>query len=210
MLPAGNRGSFNNPTEELYNSYATNDIRRNFNIKVYKPNPFSAPTTWTYWAAKHNSASAVANDSELDWPVLRYSDVLLMYCEADGTPNTTTLGYLNRVHTRAGLTAVNPTTIPAFEKAVADERRWEFALENQRWFDLLRFNTTMTSITAENVMINHFTAMEPFYAQYNDPLTATQLQTKVTVPNDKFKLLPIPNFEIITNTINPIEQNSGY
>ncbi|WP_418263222.1 RagB/SusD family nutrient uptake outer membrane protein [Flavobacterium faecale] len=210
-VPAGTRGSYNNPTEELYKSYGETDVRRNYNIKVYKPTPTSAPSTFTYWASKHITTVAVANDSELDWPVLRYSDILLMYCEAVGTANTTTLDYINRVHTRAGLpayTLLNLATTASYELAVANERRWEFALENQRWFDLLRFNTTMTTITAKGVMDNHFANMTAFYSMYDNPFSLTQLQAHTADP--KFKLLPIPNIEIITNTKTPINQNEGY
>ncbi|WP_163397731.1 RagB/SusD family nutrient uptake outer membrane protein [Flavobacterium fluviatile] len=209
--PAGTRGAFNNPTAELYDSYPANDLRRDYTIKVYKPTSTSASSTWTYWAAKHNILTTVANDSELDWPVLRFSDVLLMYCEAVGASNTTTLGYLNQVHTRAGLaplTTASISTTALYEKAVADERRWEFALENQRWFDLLRFNTTMPTINAKTVMSNHFATMQPFYSQYDGAYTTQQLQEKTNDP--KFNLLPIPNVEIVTNTTYPIIQNPGY
>jgi starch-binding outer membrane protein, SusD/RagB family len=209
--PAGTRWAYNNPTAELYDSYGATDLRKDYTIKVYKPKTTSLPREFTYWAAKHNIATAIANDSELDWPVLRYSDILLMYCEAVGTYNTTTLGYINQVHTRAkltALTAANLSTPALYEKAVADERRWEFALENQRWFDLLRFNTTMPTINAQAVMSKHFETMQPFYAQYDGAYTTAQLQAKTADP--KFNLLPIPNVEIVTNTINPIPQNPGY
>ena len=212
VYPTGTRDGFNNPTPEFYDSYAATDKRRDFNIKVFKPSGTAAdPTKWTYWSGKHNIAVTVLNDSELDWPVLRFSDVLLMYCEADGTNNTTTLGYLNRVHTRAGLTALTATDVatPAlYEKAVANERRWEFAIENQRWFDLLRFNKTMTTINAKAVMDNHFLLMDPFYIQYAAPYTTAQLQAKTADP--KFNLLPIPNVEIVTNTSQVIPNNPGY
>ncbi|WP_445731352.1 RagB/SusD family nutrient uptake outer membrane protein [Mariniflexile sp.] len=212
VYPTGTRGGFNNPTPELYDSYAPTDKRRDFTIKVFKPSGTAAtPSKWTYWSGKHNIQVSVQNDSELDWPVLRFSDVLLMYCEADGTNNTTTLGYLNQVHTRAGLTALTSTDVntPAlYEKAVADERRWEFAIENQRWFDLLRFNKTMTTITAKGVMDNHFLLMDPFYVQFAAPYTTAQLQAKTADP--KFDLLPIPNVEIVTNTVQVIPNNPGY
>ncbi|MEZ7515268.1 RagB/SusD family nutrient uptake outer membrane protein [Flavobacterium frigidarium] len=209
--PAGTRGSYNNPTEEFYKSFGTSDIRRDYNIKVYKPTASSLPETWTYWAAKHNISTTVQNDSELDWPVLRYSDVLLMYCEAVGVNNATTLAYLNQVHVRAGLTALTATNVAtqaAYESAVANERRWEFALENQRWFDLLRFKKTLTTVNAKAIMSNHFAEMQPFYSQYDGAYTTAQLQAKVADP--KFDLLPIPNVEIVTNTTNPITQNPGY
>ena len=212
VFPTGTRGGYNNPTGELYDSYAATDKRRDYNIKVFKPSGTSlTPARWTYWSGKHNIAVSVQNDSELDWPVLRYSDVLLMYCEAVGTNNTTTLGYLNQVHTRAGLTALTSTALstPAlYEKAVADERRWEFAIENQRWFDLLRFQTTMPTVNPQVVMGNHFTLMAPYYVQYQTPYTTDELKAKIADP--KFNLLPIPNVEIVTNTSNKTPQNPGY
>jgi hypothetical protein len=216
VTPTGTRGGFNNPTAELYDSYqvvstTVFDKRRDFNIKILKPSGTSSPAQplkWTYWSGKHNIAVSVANDSELDWPVIRYSDVLLMYCEAFGnTP--TSLTYLNQVHVRAGLPALTAFASTAlFEAAVAKERRWEFAMENQRWYDLLRFEKTMPSVVAKDVMNNHFALMSGYYNQYNDPFTTAQLQAKTN--NPKFDLLPIPNVEIVTNTEIAIPNNPGY
>jgi hypothetical protein len=208
VYPTGTRGGYNNPTPELYSSYATTDKRRDFNIKTKSATP---ATSQLFWSGKHNIAVSVQNDSELDWPVLRYSDVLLMYCEAAGVYNTTTLGYLNQVHTRSITTAVtvaNVSTQALYEKAVANERRWEFAMENQRWFDLLRFTTTMPTVNAKEVMKNHFLVMAPYYNQFDAPSTTAQLQAKVDDP--KFDLSPIPNVEIVTNTKTTITQNAGY
>ncbi len=209
-VPTGTRGAYNNPTEEFYNSYAATDVRRNYNIKVYKPTPTSATTQWTYWTGKHNAAVAVANDSELDWPVLRFTDVVLMLAEAQGNIDDSRL-QINKVRLRTGLlplTTTDVNTTAKFELALANERRWEFAFENQRWFDILRFNKTMTTITAKGVMDNHFTLMEPFYALYDVKFTLEQLKNHTTDP--KFNLLPIPNIEIITNTVTKINQNPGY
>ncbi|MBC5840642.1 RagB/SusD family nutrient uptake outer membrane protein [Flavobacterium sp. F-380] len=211
IFPNGTRGGYNNPTPELYNSYASTDKRRDFNIKTKIVTPVTATSanSQLFWSGKHNIAVAVQNDSELDWPVLRYSDVLLMYCEAVGTPTTLSLGYLNQVRSRAGLTpAISPAAGAAYELAVANERRWEFAMENQRWFDLLRFTTTLPTVNAKTVMKNHFTAMAVYYTQFDTPFTVPQLHAKVDSP--KFDLSPIPNLEIVTNTKTPITQNSGY
>lgn len=214
VYPTGTRGGYNNPTPELYMSYASTDKRRDFNIKTKLA---VTPEAQLYWSGKHNIAVSVLNDSELDWPVLRYSDVLLMYCEAVGVYNTTTLGYLNQVHTRSvstALTASDVDTQAKYEKAVADERRWEFAMENQRWFDLLRFNTTMPTVNARSVMKNHFSQMIPYYIQFNafENFDAVQLTSllETKVDDVKFNLSPIPNVEIITNTIQPIQNNPGY
>ena len=59
-----------------------------------------------------------------------------------------------------------------------NERRIEFAFENQRWFDLVRFNTTITTITAQQKIKDHY-AREYFshYRTYTPPTpTLAQLQ----------------------------------
>jgi hypothetical protein len=46
---------------------------------------------------------------------------------------------MNSVRPRAGLpnyTMTSLNTLALFEKALSEERRIEFAFENQRWFDL--------------------------------------------------------------------------
>ena len=101
------------------------------------------------------------------------------------------------------------TTVALFEQALADERRFELLFENQRFFDLIRFNTTMSTITAEKIMKDHF-AKEyvKHYGKYPAPVpTLAQLQTSV---NANKLLLPIPQREIDTNTGLKIAQNPGY
>jgi hypothetical protein len=96
-----------------------------------------------------------------------------------------------------------------FEQALSTERRLEFAFENQRFFDLIRFNKTLTTITAEETLKKHFAReYAKHYSNYPAPrLTLAQLQAMV-VP-DKM-LLPIPQHEIDTNIGLLIAQNPGY
>lgn len=216
-IPTGTLYGLNNPTAELAESYASTDVRKAASFSVYKPLGSDVgdadydPLVWTYWVKKHNSASLIANDSEKDWPILRYSDVLLMYCEAVGVYNTTTLGYINQIRGRAYaplLVAADVDTQAKYEKAVANERRWEFALENQRWFDLLRFKTTLPSVDPQAVMKAHFTNMYLYYAEYNPSRALSDILDNVD--DQKFWLLPIPLQEITTNTVNEVTQNPGY
>jgi general stress protein 26 len=115
------------------------------------------------------------------------------------------------VHKRATTVNLvpNTTSVAVFEKALADQRRWEFAFENQRWFELLRFDTTLTTIKSETVMDNHFSAMfKSYYSTYKEPkLTLAEIQANTNA--NKF-LLPIPQYEIDTNSFITIPQNSGY
>jgi hypothetical protein len=100
--------------------------------------------------------------------------------------------------------------VAQFEQALSTERRIEFAFENQRWFDLVRFNTTMTTITAVQSMKDHF-AREYFnhYRLYVPPApTLAELYANVSTVNRL--LLPIPQREIDTNTQLAIPQNQGY
>jgi hypothetical protein len=131
--------------------------------------------------------------------------------EAQGNiPASLTL--INQVRKRAAvpdLTATQVNTVALFEKALADERRLEFAFENQRLFDLLRFNTTFTTIKAEKTLQDHFALMYPsHYNTYSAPrLSVIDLQTNA---NPNRLLLPIPQREIDNNTQIVIPQNAGY
>ena len=156
------------------------------------------------------SKPTIVNDSENDWPVIRFADVLLMLAEAQGN-TASSWAQINLIHKRATTVTLTPDTgnIAVFEKALADERRWEFAFENQRFFDLLRFDTTMTTIKSEATIDNHFAVMYPlYYTKYTEPkLSLAQMQEYANP--DKF-LLPIPQYEIDTNSLLVIPQNKGY
>ena len=219
----GDGKGYNTPTLEITksNSAYTNYIdpsatRKAVNIGLYG--------TSTYYVKKYISPTALANDAENDWPVLRYSDVLLMKAEADG--NTAgSLALINQVRVRSGLAAILSTAVTTtalYEKALASERRWEFAFENQRWFDILRFTTTTSSTSAptdafpnlklqgaEYVMKKHFTNMySKIYVGFSVlPITLSEIQTN---SNGNRFLLPIPQYEIDTNTFITIQQNPSY
>jgi hypothetical protein len=202
----GDGSGYNFPTFELNNLYTAIDVRKAVNIGVY-----GTGTAAKLYPKKHISTMVIAKDSESDWPVIRYADVLLMLAEAQGN-GASSLKLINQVRQRAGLTDLTAdkiNTTGVFEKALSDERRLEFAFENQRLFDLLRFNTTFTTITAEKTLKDHFAVMYPLhYATYTAPrLSLLDLQTNA---NSNRLLLPIPQREIDNNTQLVISQNPGY
>jgi hypothetical protein len=93
-----------------------------------------------------------ANDN--NWIILRYADVLLMYAEAvneGGTPvgGLTAEAALNLVRVRAGLDGVSGLGQGPLRTAIRQERRREFILEGQRWFDLARYGTLNETIQAK-------------------------------------------------------------
>ncbi|MGC1632267.1 MAG: RagB/SusD family nutrient uptake outer membrane protein, partial [Gelidibacter sp.] len=83
------------------------------------------------------------DNSPMNFPVLRYADVLLMKAEALNELGQTTdaKNYLNMVRNRAGLSDIQAgLNQTQFRDAVLKERRMELAFEGQRWFDLIRVN----------------------------------------------------------------------
>lgn len=108
------------------------------------------------WSKLWTSESmALGNDKSgstgINYPYMRYADVLLMYAEADneinGEPSSKAIDCLAKVHGRAFLNGDAEFISEAsaskenFQKALLDERKWEFAGENMRWRDLVRTNT---------------------------------------------------------------------
>lgn len=203
---AGDGDGLNYPTADL-DTVSTGDARKTTIIGVY-----GSGTAAKLYVRKFIPPQPSTNDdTEPDWPVLRYADILLMLAEAQGYTQSS-IDLINTVRPRAGLTNYTMATLSSvalFEQALSKERRMEFAFENQRWFDLVRFNTTLTTISAEQTIKDQFTReYARHYSQYTAPtLTLAQLQANVTKDH---LLLPIPQREIDTNTSLVIPQNPGY
>lgn len=111
------------------------------------------------WSTSGNPESA--GNTGINFPYMRYTDVLLMYAEAanelsDG-PTDAAKAALRQVRQRAFTNSekIDPYiermsgSKEDFLKAVLDERKFEFAGENMRWKDLVRNN-----LLAENTYYN--------------------------------------------------------
>lgn len=147
-MVAGGWG-WNQPTQEFIDSYEAGDLRKDvtvfydgcpkFDGQEYDP----AYSSTGYNLRKFivpKSVAATYDNSPLNFPVLRYADVLLMKAEALNKLNRTSeaLAPLNEVRARAGLSAVSNLSQSEFEVKVLHERRMELAFEGQRWFDIIR------------------------------------------------------------------------
>ncbi len=104
------------------------------------------------WTEEGSALGNITTGSTgINFPYMRYADVLLMYAEAanelNGGPTDKAVECLQKVHARAfddgdpDFIAAAQAGKEAFQKAVMDERKWEFAGENIRWRDLVRTNT---------------------------------------------------------------------
>jgi len=149
-LVAGGWG-WNQPTQEFINSYETGDLRKDvtafydgcpkFDGKDYKKSWSMTGFNLRKFLVPLSAVPSYDN-SPLNFPVLRYADVLLMKAEALNELGRTTeaAAPLNEVRTRAGLGNVTGLAKDAFRAKVLNERRMELAFEGQRWFDLIRIN----------------------------------------------------------------------
>ncbi|AEV97749.1 carbohydrate-binding protein SusD [Niastella koreensis] len=103
---------------------------------------FGAPR-WNKFIDYSISPLSSQAQSGLNFPVIRYADVLLLYAETlnelNGGPTPDAYSAINKVRTRAGIANLT-TALPqaAFRDSVFLERRKEFMLESNRWFDLSR------------------------------------------------------------------------
>lgn len=126
----------------------------------------------------------------MDYPMYRYSDMLLMYAEAEalvqGAPTTDAMEKLNMVHRRAygyDPTAASPvdfaladySTNELFLDLVLDERGKETYSEGKRWYDLLRSGKLQEKIMeAYGIEVKERHLLYPIPAQemnFNEALT---------------------------------------
>lgn len=226
---------FNKPTHNLYDEYEEGDPRRDVTIwdatghmtneseEIYCGTPYcSRKYAWYTTDADGNvtGANTLAHASRgpLNYKLIRYADVLLMYAEAceaaggAGKCGKTAEQALNEVRQRARANAADPDALPDYpnysikvngqeiaaptlQQAIRHERRVELAMEGHRWFDICRWG----GFDGQGVKA------------HMDAYAATESQEARDEMADfvagKHELFPIPEEE---RMLNAMEQNPGY
>jgi hypothetical protein len=125
------------------------------------------------WSKMFNTTSAfnktTAGNTGINYPYLRYADVLLMFAEADLKLNETVsaeaINCVQQVRNRAYIgsavsaPAVEGGSAEDFLNEILQERKWEFAGENMRWKDLVR-NNKLAEVLFQTFMRYNAVAME--------------------------------------------------
>jgi hypothetical protein len=185
------------PLAAFMDSYPAGDYRKEVSFFTHGIAPNGRDTTFLPHVYKYRPTQR-PGQQDVNWPIYRYADVLLMYAEAlneQGQPSQAAT-YVNMIRARArnGTGAENraaPANVPAalsqaqMRDSIFFERKIELAYEGKRWFDLVRqgFNVWHDAI-----------AKDPTVDQ-------TQLvQTRM--------LWPIPQPQIDLNPA--LTQNPGY
>jgi hypothetical protein len=199
-MVAGGWG-WNQPTEEFVSSYETGDLRKDVTV-FYEGSPqfdgmeYKTSYSMTGYNLRKflvtKGVSSSYDNSPLNFPVLRYADVLLMKAEALNELGKTEEALLpavnenatfNKVRGRAGLGDVVGVNQNTLREKILHERRMELAFEGQRWFDLIRVNN----------------------GQYGIEFLHSIGKTNMS---QKFLLFPVPQKE---RDANPnLTQNPGY
>ncbi|WP_127139058.1 RagB/SusD family nutrient uptake outer membrane protein [Flagellimonas oceanensis] len=146
-LQTGSGFGRNRPTVDMQEAYEDGDLRYEISMGATYMN-LEGEIVEARHVRKYQSDLAVENDSDINFVVFRYADVLLMLAEALGeTPESYDL--INEVRDRAGLPDIDASTPGTFEEKLLHERRVELAFENHRWPDLKRFGSTGMVVDAE-------------------------------------------------------------
>jgi len=198
------------PTVEFYNSYEDGDLRavdrQGWFYTSYYENgsgelfDLGAPFIFKHFNVTANGTSGVPGTAKdnLNVPIFRYAEVLLIYAEAyneaNGGPNQAAVEALKQVRDRAQLST--PTLAEfnqaSFREAVWGERWHELAFEMKIWFDMVRLRKVYNTTTGN---------FDDFVGHVN--LSSNQAL------QEKHLLFPIPRPELINNP-NLSPQNPGY
>ncbi|SMG39278.1 RagB/SusD family nutrient uptake outer membrane protein [Arenibacter troitsensis] len=148
-----------------------------------------------YFLYKHFDivANLETASSDLNWDLIRYAEVLLIYAEAQNEisgPTIETEEALNKIRRRAELDEYTGLGKEQFREAVWKEKWHELSYENVTWFDMVRLRKAL------NVTTGNFEDFVGHKFVYGPTLTAREL------------LFPIPTDELRNNE--NLVQNPGY
>ena len=174
-VSSGTGDGYMRPTADFENSYEAGDLRKPATMANSYLN--GATTVLERYVVKYRQNGILFGDADIDFPILRYADVLLMYAEALTEQNqvAAAIPFVNQVRTRAGL-ASKPTTLTQDEARllIEAERRVELAFEGQRWFDLVRTGRYLPVMTAKGY------ATKAFHKFFPVPQRETDLNKNLT------------------------------
>lgn len=146
---------WNVPVANLVNAYEAGDKRKTATVLFRgqddgygKTVPNSVPQP--YWNRKvypeptMQASTGNKGNKWINHSLLRYDDILLIAAEAanelGGSGNVTNATtWVNMIRSRAGLGDVTYSSQAQMRTAIKSERRFEFAMEGERFFDLVRW-----------------------------------------------------------------------
>ncbi len=187
-------GEGNNiPTPDIIAAYETGDTRKDASIGYVTLSGSLRKDKVYPYIKKYAKPHALHNNTGTNWPIYRYSEVLLFLAETLtelGKPSEAA-PYLNQVRKRAGLSDTKASSQADMRTAIYQERRVELAFENKRWFDLTRTGRAVAVITAYGQRIKA-NPVAYYYPEGNVPRSNafTNLDLFYALPADEAALSP--------------------
>ena len=199
----------------LWYDFEEGDERRDVSIATYgitsdnkrQMNPYGSNRIGKFRVTWKNEAGTAINKRDINWPWLRYSDVLLMYAEAQNElnngPTAEGKAAYEEVRTRAfggdaSIIGVTPSTYQEFKDAIIHERKLELAFEGWRRTDLVRWGIHYEALSQAKQNVIDMANKTGKYANI-DLYRAYKLETAtsfndpvVAIPYIAFKTAPTP------------------
>ncbi|MFD2285500.1 RagB/SusD family nutrient uptake outer membrane protein [Pedobacter petrophilus] len=185
-------GGMNAIPTYFYEFDVTKDSRRDVTIGVFEITASSKKIINTLFNMTDGkfrkswtnvNGSSAAQTFGVNWPMIRFADVLLMYAEADNeinsAPSATAVSALQEVQKRAYLgfetqIPATPATKTDFFNAIVKERLLEFGGEAIRKYDLIRWNLLGTKLEETRGKIRALIAGTGAYAGVPDYVYAKE------------------------------------
>ena len=167
-----------------YDGKVIDVLESSINTKWCPTKPKRAEAGVTFDDSKMGSGTSSRNMWPLNFPILRYEDMMLLYAELLCEDNSVAeaMALVNKIRNRAGITPV-PSSCTKEEglKYVERERKLELYLEGVRWFDMVRHGNW------KQITLDKYTSYDYDHKR-----------TNVNVDNvkDGRYLLPIPKSEM--------------
>lgn len=187
-----------------------------FPVNASAQNQNAAAKKYVVGTPADNGGKSAAQAAGNNTYIMRYSDVLLIEAEAilgqeagvqpgtgipltASTSNATALSYFNMVRARVGVPAVTSFTY----QQLLNERRLEFALEQDYWFDLCRIDGYKTEGSAISPT-QHPTAIAIISQQERGTYSTTAdnnpvIYSNKLTPTDANFFFPVPVVESATD-----------
>ncbi|MDD7888299.1 RagB/SusD family nutrient uptake outer membrane protein [Flavivirga sp. 57AJ16] len=154
---------FNTPTQDLVDAFEPGDLRKANTILESGQDdggfgsgtlPGFPPLAQMYWNKKAYTMDNIRTDLGVNgnrWEnikIIRYADVILMAAEAGNESGLASpsevADLINQIRSRAGLANTSAASQSALRDAIKQERRVELALEEYRFYDLVRWGDAVS------------------------------------------------------------------
>ena len=194
----------------FYFDFEEGDTRRDVSITNYgitatngrQLNSYGANTIGKFRVTWKTAAGTAINKRDINWPWLRYADVLLMYAEAQNElnngPTPAAKAAYEQVRKRgfggnASKIGVTPTTYQDFKNAIINERKLELSFEGWRRTDLVRWGIQYKTLTQYKQNLIDMANHTGKYA--NIDLYRTYKLETATAFNDPVVAVPFTGFK---------------